>query len=65
MKKAKSDGESVTFKDFITAVENIFNDAAGDAYEHVKVILEIYFKKKQSVTKRELEEFFGEFSSYF
>ncbi len=65
MKKSKSNGEEVTFKDFVMATENILNDASGDAYEHVKIILEIYFKKKKAVTSKEMEGFFGEFSGYF
>jgi hypothetical protein len=65
MKKAKSDGESISFKDLLQAIEQTTNDVKVDPFDVVKTIFTLVMKNKKQLTIEDIKQFFDVYDGYF
>ncbi len=65
LKKANSQGDVINYKEFSLTVEQVINDAKVDAFYLVHHLLDLFFNGKEKIQYRDLEQFFGEFATYF
>eukprot|EP00347_Sterkiella_histriomuscorum_P016480 403353018 len=65
LKKAKSKGDQLKYKDLSLAVEMIINDVKVDPYYLVQNLFQLFFRGEEKIEYSQFITFFGEFVTYF
>jgi ABC-type multidrug transport system fused ATPase/permease subunit len=65
LKKAKSEGDEVTFADLHEAIKQTTNDVKADPYEVMTTIFLLLLKEKEKLSIEDIKAFFDEYDGYF
>ena len=65
LKKAKSNGDSVKFRNLMDAISQTTNDVKIDPYDVVSTIFLLLLKEKDKLSMNDIESFFAEYEGYF